>query len=173
MVYELIQRSKDEMESFMIVVNTNYYKLKPYLKNKYQHQAYFLTPKWVEKNYTKHFFYIFHNSFIKTKPIGSVSFKKIVDFAYIEYFFIHDTLTRQGYGKIMMDLIEKKILDRGLTKIRLFVHKDAIWAQNAYKKYGFKLVLSDKSEIREFENSRLAPYFITNHLLYEKKLNNF
>lgn len=156
------------IDKFIRVINSNYERIKPFLINRYQHQAYFLTPLWVDKIFKKHKCYYFHSKKNPNDAIGAVTLKKIVDFAYIEYFFIDASCLHRGYGKIMLDLMEKIIRDLKLNKIRLLVHKDAVWAQHAYQKYGFHLLLTDKHQIMEFENGRIAPYFLVNHLLYEK-----
>ncbi|WP_457556897.1 GNAT family N-acetyltransferase [Candidatus Harpocratesius sp.] len=166
----LLERSS--MDKFIRVINSNYERIKPFLINPYQHQAYFLTSLWVDKIFQKHKFYYFHSKRCPNDAIGAVTLKKIVDFAYIEYFFIDASRLHRGYGKIMLNLLEKIIRDLNLKKIRLLVHKDAVWAQHAYQKYGFHLLLSDKHQIMEFENGRIAPFFLVNHLLYEKILSD-
>ena len=163
----LSRLSLEQMDVFRWIVNENYLSIQSFLINQYQHQAYFISEDWVAKYYSKHQFYLLC---LLNNPIGVVSLKKIVDFAYIEYFFIAPSYHHQGYGQLMLNLLIPKIKHLGLSKIRLFVHKESRVAQSAYQKYGFCLLLKEKQAIRNFENARLAPHFLVNHWLYEKIL---
>ncbi len=170
MNYKIQELEKNEQNVLKSVVNSNYDLIKPFLINKYQHQAYNLSDAWLTKYFPKHKCFKYIEESDPQTPIGVVSLKKIVDFAYIEFFSIKNEYIHQKHGEKMCELIEQKVRDLKLEKIRIFVHKEAKWAQNAYKKYGFHLLLSDKAKIRDFENGRVAPYFLVNHLLYEKVL---
>ena len=56
-------------------------------------------------------------------------------------FYIKSNLINKGYGKIMLDFIENHARKKGIKKLILFPSK---YAEKFYKKYGYKIVKSNK-----------------------------
>ncbi|MHA1584967.1 MAG: GNAT family N-acetyltransferase [Promethearchaeota archaeon] len=167
-MFEVIRIGRNLMPTFCEILNSNYDMIKDYLQTPHAHSEYHVNESWIERNFDKREFYLAR---IDGKWEGAASFQQIQDFAYIGYFFIRNGYHQKGYGRQFMQYLEFRAKLQNLNAIRLFVHKKANWAQQAYQKWGFSLQSTSPEEIKSLYQGILTPFYEPNHYLFQKHLN--
>lgn len=72
--------------------------------------------------------------------IGFLGLKYINDnTAYLPAIYLKKNLYRKSYGTKTLNALSDKLKEDNIKEIYLQAHKDAIWAINFYKKYGFTI----------------------------------
>ncbi len=124
--------------------------------------------KWMEKNYHLRDFYIGENH--KNQEFGTISLQYFGDITYLGYIYLDTRFVGKGYGKKLIDHAKKISLKKGQEAMILISHPEAKWAIRAYEKYGFEKKLEAKSEILNYRNGLMKPYYEEGFHLYEYKL---
>ena len=76
--------------------------------------------------------------------------------------YLHKNFYRLGYGGETINLLCKELKNYDIKEIVLQAHKDAIWAINFYKKFGFEEINNPTKDL----NFKL----IDNTLIMRKKI---
>lgn len=104
-------------------------------------------------------------------PIGFIGLKTLnEETVYLVALYLMIDFQRQGYGKkIINDLIRLQKV-RGIRKVVLLVHKEAIWAINFYSKNDFIILADNEEDIKNYKNGILEKYALSNTLLLKKEI---
>ena len=121
--------------------------------------------KWKEENFKRRDFYLGINE--KQQEVGTISLQHFDDIVYLGYIYLDVKFVGNGYGSQLIDHARKKAIDAGMRKMVLISHPKAEWAVKAYKKYGFRKVLSKKEDVLGYEGGFLKPYYEEGFELYE------
>ncbi len=111
---------------------------------------------WKEENFHRREFFL---GLADEKAIGTISLQHFGDYGYLGYIYLSEKEVGKNYGQILMNFIEQIARDRGLKGLVLIAHPEANWAVRAYEKFGFKRILTEKSEIITWQDGALESYF--------------
>lgn len=119
--------------------------------------------KWIGKNYFRREFFLGHNG---DEDIGTLSMQKLGGFAYLGYIYLDTKHVGKGYGHELMEFAKRRAKELGLKGLVLIAHPDAQWAVNAYRKFGFKVIAESKSDVLDWQDGALKPYYEEGFQLY-------
>lgn len=87
----------------------------------------------------------------------------------VALYLLHNT-QRQGIGHETMNQIINRSSEKGVSDILLLVHSQASWAINFYKSFGFEVVGSNESEIKNYSSGIIEKLYIPNTYLMTMKV---
>jgi len=91
---------------------------------------------------------------------------------YLTAIYLLECYQKQGYGKIIINYIEKDVYRKGINKLVLLVHLKAHWAIDFYIKNGFRIIETEENNIKKYLDYRMSKYFLPSTILMEKVLLN-
>lgn len=89
---------------------------------------------------------------------------------YLTALYLLSKYQRQGYGRLILDVIEKDARQAGMKAIILLVHSKATWAVNFYAKNRYDVIETEESKIKKYGNNRMTNYVLPSTILLEKKI---
>jgi RimJ/RimL family protein N-acetyltransferase len=164
----LVRRAQwDDMPKIARFISSSASWYEPFLdpKDMEEHQV---GHQWIRENYEKRDFYI-----AKTpkEEIGTISTQFFGDVAYLGYIYLDTKQAGKGYGPKLIDHAKAICLSKpGVNKMCLIAHPEARWAVKAYKRYGFKRILTRKEDILKYNGGFLKGYYEEGFHLYEYNL---
>lgn len=164
----IIRASRSLMLQVCKIINSNLPLYEKLIQSKLTHLDYFVDEIWAAVNFPKREFYLVKRD---EQYIGTASFQVLADFGYIGYFHIHKDFHRQGIGRLLLNFLVLRCKTENITKLRLFTHEKAVWAQQFYSVHGFRLIESDAKTIKSMNLGVLKPYYASHHILWERSLN--
>ncbi|ABR48410.1 GCN5-related N-acetyltransferase [Alkaliphilus metalliredigens QYMF] len=106
--------------------------------------------------------------------LGFVGFVRLDnETLYLTAVYLLEVYQRQGYGKKIINTIEKEAYKEGIKRVVLLVHSKATWAIDFYEKNGFYVIEIEENKIKEYADSRMAKYFLPSTILMGKMLKCF
>ncbi|MEZ4741866.1 MAG: GNAT family N-acetyltransferase [Bdellovibrionota bacterium] len=120
--------------------------------------------EWIEKNYRRRSFYLGNNG---KEDVGTISFQRIGNFAYLGYIYLNVDHVGKGYGHELMEFAKAEAKRQGLKGLVLIAHPEAKWAVKAYLKFGFKVIARSKDEVLKWQDGALVPYYEEGFHLYQ------
>ena len=118
---------------------------------------------WADDNFKRRDFYVGRAN---GKPIGTISLQYFEDYAYLGYIYLDVKEVGKGFGGKLMKHAEAIARSRGMRGMSLIAHPEATWASRAYLKYGFEVAAAAKSDVLEWKDGALVPYYEEGFELY-------
>ncbi|HME52087.1 MAG TPA: GNAT family N-acetyltransferase [Candidatus Lokiarchaeia archaeon] len=166
MGFTIIKASRDKMDEVRDCINSNFDLYKD-ISNPNDLSEHQVDDAWAERNYKIREFYLLQDK-DTGEFTGEGSFQVLGKFTYIGYFYIKAGFQGQGRGKFLMQFLEERTIKKGFHDLRLFVHERATWAKDFYKKMGFDVYKSKKTEIIALDKGILKPFYEEGSLLMRK-----
>lgn len=105
---------------------------------------------------------------IKIGFIGHVNLD--TNILYITALYLLTSYQRKGYGKVILDMIEKDAYQKRFKRIALIVHTKATWAIDFYEKNGFRVIETEENNIKKYANSKMTKYALPSTILMGKEV---
>ena len=108
---------------------------------------------------------------IEDTKIGFIGLVELDDETlYLTALYLLSKYQRQGYGRSILDIVEKDAQQAGIKTIVVLVHSKATWATNFYNKNGYEVLETEESKIKKYADYRMANYALPSTILMEKKI---
>jgi len=107
--------------------------------------------------------YIIEKNGVGVGFIGTINLSD--DKTYLIALYLHHSTQRQGIGHETMNQIINRSSEKGVSEILLLVHSQAHWAVNFYESYGFEIMGSNESEIKNYSSGIIEKLYIPNTYL--------
>ena len=123
--------------------------------------------QWAKRNFQIREFYLARD---QGQYVGTASYQKLGNFAYIGYFYIKHQYLRKGYGQQLMQFMELRTMQDNIQDLRLFCNPGATWAVAFYKKQCFSILSSKKQQILTMDHKVMQPFYEENSYFMQKIL---
>lgn len=165
----IVKVGPEQMDMVRACINSNFSLYKDIVSGEdlFEHDV---DEAWAIRNYDIREFYILIDD-DEGCPLAASSFQDLGTFAYIGYFYVMDGHQKKGHGTELMQYMEKRTLDAGITDLRLFLNPAATWAKKFYEKLGFEVFLTGKEEIMAVDGGIMRPFYEQNAWFLRKDLN--
>ena len=165
-MFAVYRASEDLMPIVCQILNNNYdlYKNIVAEQDLNEHNV---GEKWAKRNFLRREFYLAR---AEGNFVGTASYQKIDRIAYIGYFYIDNNSQRKGFGKSLMGYMWMRAKTDNVNRILLFANSKADWALSFYKKLGFKIILTERDDIHNYNNGCLKDYYEEGSYLLERQI---
>ena len=166
LMFSIIRASQQLMPEVVKILNSTYFLFKDLFTDPADLQEHHVDEAWIARNFPKREFFLAR---VDGEYVGFVSYQNMASYAYVGYLYIQNGFFRKGYGKNLMNFVERNVNLDKLPEIRLFVNEKADWARQAYLRMGFEIIASSLEEILAIDEN-LKEYYETGNILVRKVL---
>lgn len=158
----IVRAGRDQMPLVVDIIRSSAKWYEPIVATKDQGE-HWVGADWAARNFAIRRFYLGQ---VEGQTVGTISLQDAGDYLYVGYLYLFTSQVGKGYGHRLLEFALAEAQRLGKRGIVLIAHPEAVWANRAYEKFGFRIAATERAQVLAWNDGWLKPYYEEGFELY-------